>query len=184
MCCHLATHAVFASPISGHYVQTTGAVPAMKPEATAIGDPQDGRWKITLMFDGRRFCIPKFRYSTLQQMTRQWRHWWFPTTSCFGVTNHSEAASLWLVTQDRATINSGSPPSCGVTFWQRLVASPSEIGWLASKVSRYLSILCLWCKHRTELRPQITRRRFCEDGTCTDRQTHRQIETCLPQYSS
>jgi len=24
----------------------------MKPEATAIGDPQDGRWKITLMFDG------------------------------------------------------------------------------------------------------------------------------------
>jgi len=37
------------------------AVPAMKPEATAIGDPQDGRWKITLMFDGRRFCIPKLR---------------------------------------------------------------------------------------------------------------------------
>jgi len=28
----------------------TGAVPAMKPEATAIGDPQDGRWKITLTF--------------------------------------------------------------------------------------------------------------------------------------
>jgi len=49
----------------------TGAVPAMKPEATAIADPQDGRWKITLMFDGRRLCIPKFRYSTLQQMTRQ-----------------------------------------------------------------------------------------------------------------
>jgi len=44
-----------------------GAVPAMKPEATAVGDPQDGRWKITLMFDGRRFCVPKFlgllRYS-------------------------------------------------------------------------------------------------------------------------
>ena len=55
---------------------------------------QDGRWKITLMFDGRRFCIPKFRSSTLQQTTRQWRHRWFPTTSCFGVTNHSEAASL------------------------------------------------------------------------------------------
>ena len=36
----------------------------MKPEATAIGDPQDGRWKITLMF-----CIPKFRHSTLQQTT-------------------------------------------------------------------------------------------------------------------
>jgi len=44
----------------------TGAVPAMKPEATAI-ELQDGRWKITLMFDGRRFCILKFlgllRYS-------------------------------------------------------------------------------------------------------------------------
>jgi len=45
--------------------QTIGAVQAMKPEATAIGDPQDGRWKITLMFDGRRFCIPKFGYCTL-----------------------------------------------------------------------------------------------------------------------
>ena len=32
----------------------TRAVPAMKHEATAIGDPQDGRWKITLMFVGRR----------------------------------------------------------------------------------------------------------------------------------
>jgi len=51
--------------------KTTGPVPAMKPEATAIGDPQDGRWKITLMFDGRRFCVLKFRYSTLQQTTRQ-----------------------------------------------------------------------------------------------------------------
>jgi len=29
-------------------VCATGAVPAIKPEATAIGDPQDGRWKITL----------------------------------------------------------------------------------------------------------------------------------------
>jgi len=52
-------------------VYSTGAVPAMKPEATAIGDPQDGRWKITSLFDGRRFCVPKFRYSTLQQTTRQ-----------------------------------------------------------------------------------------------------------------
>ena len=31
-------------------VCSTWAVPAMKPEATAIGDPQDGRRKITLMF--------------------------------------------------------------------------------------------------------------------------------------
>jgi len=123
---------------------TTGAVPAMKPEADAIGDLQDGRWKITLMFDGCRFCIPKFGSSTLQQTTCQWRHWWFPTMSSFRVTNHSEAASLWLVRQDWATINSGCLPSCDVTFWQWSVASPSEMGRLASKVSRYLSILCLW----------------------------------------
>ena len=50
---------------------STGVTPAVKPEATAIGDPQDGRWKITLTFDGRRFCIPKFKYSTLHQTTRQ-----------------------------------------------------------------------------------------------------------------
>ena len=40
----------------------TGAVPAMKSEATAIFAPQDGRWKITVSFDGRRFCVPKFRH--------------------------------------------------------------------------------------------------------------------------
>ena len=39
----------------------TGPVPAMKSEATAIFAPQDGRWKITVSFDGRRFCVPKFR---------------------------------------------------------------------------------------------------------------------------
>ena len=32
---------------------------------------------------------------------------------------------------------------------QRSVASPSEMGWLASKVSRYLSILCLWSHQPT-----------------------------------
>jgi len=38
----------------------------MKPEATAMGDPQDGRWKITLMFDGRFFAyrnLGLLRYS-------------------------------------------------------------------------------------------------------------------------
>ena len=50
-------------------VWTTRAAPAMKPEATAIGDPQDGRWKITLMFDGRRFCIPKFTSSSRPVMS-------------------------------------------------------------------------------------------------------------------
>jgi len=40
----------------------TGAVPAIKSEATAIFAPQDGRWKITVSFDGRRFCVPKFSH--------------------------------------------------------------------------------------------------------------------------
>ena len=40
----------------------TGPVPAVKSEATAIFAPQDGRWKITVSFDGRRFCVPKFRH--------------------------------------------------------------------------------------------------------------------------
>jgi len=40
----------------------TGAVPAIKSEATAIFAPQDGRWKITVSFDGRRFCVQKFRH--------------------------------------------------------------------------------------------------------------------------
>ena len=43
-------------------VPPTGAVPAMKSEATARFAPQDGRWKITVSFDGRRFCAPKFRH--------------------------------------------------------------------------------------------------------------------------
>ena len=38
-------------------VLTTGAVPAMKPEATAIRIT--ARWP----FDGRRFRVPKFRYT-------------------------------------------------------------------------------------------------------------------------
>ena len=79
---------------SSKIVHSTGAVPAMKPEATAICAPQDGRWKITVSFDGRRFCVPKFRHY--------------------------------------------------VEYITSLVASLSEMGWLASKVSRYLSILCLW----------------------------------------
>ena len=48
--------------INKAYSTLTGAVPAMKPEATAIFAPQDGRWKITVSFDGRRFCVPKFRH--------------------------------------------------------------------------------------------------------------------------
>jgi len=40
----------------------TGAVPAIKSEATAIFAPQDGRWKITVSFDGR---IAGFAYRNL-----------------------------------------------------------------------------------------------------------------------
>jgi len=136
-----------------YLVVITGAVPAMKPEATAIGDPQDGRCKITLMFDGRRFCIPKFRYSTLQQTTCQWSHWWFPTTSCFGVTNHGRLASLWLVRQDRATINSGSLPSCGTLFWQW----SRWVGWLVRYLDIYLFYMSMVVTgHRWQLTLQCT----------------------------
>jgi len=44
----------------------------MKPEATAMGDPQDGRWKITLMFlMGAGFAYRNLVFFTLQQTTRQ-----------------------------------------------------------------------------------------------------------------
>jgi len=77
-------------PVVEQAVWTTGAVPAMKPEGTS----QNSRWKITLTFDERR--SPNFRHSMLEQTT----HRWWSLTSCFGVTNHSKAASLWLVRQD------------------------------------------------------------------------------------
>jgi len=105
-------------------VSHTVALLANKTEETGI--VIIARWpleKKPLTFDVRKFCIPKFRYSTLQQTTR---HWWFPT-SCFGVTNHREAASLWLVRQEWANNNSGSPPSCDHDFWQWSVATPSEV---------------------------------------------------------
>ena len=49
------------------------------------GSTGNETWSHRYRRSARRFCIPKFRYSTLQQMTRQWRHCWLPTTSCFGV---------------------------------------------------------------------------------------------------
>ena len=49
------------SKTSEHKLLTTGGVPAMKPVATAIRAPQDGRCKITVSFDGRMFCVPKCR---------------------------------------------------------------------------------------------------------------------------
>jgi len=62
-------------------------------------------------------------------------HCWFPTTSCFGVTNHGEAASLWLVRQDRATINLGS---------DRWLHHPRWVGWLV----RYLDIYLFYVYER------------------------------------
>ena len=51
---------------------STRALPAIKPEATAIGIIARWPLEITITFDGRRFCVPKFRHSTLQQTTRHW----------------------------------------------------------------------------------------------------------------
>ena len=56
-----------------------------------------------------------------------------------GITNHSEAASLWLVRQDRATVNSGSPPSCGANFCSdRWLHRPRWVGWLVRYPDIYL----------------------------------------------
>ena len=94
----------------------------------------------------RRWCSFRSTWSrtsrrrVVDSRTRKTWHTLPPTAQ----TTQSRVYRLWLVRQDRATINSGSPPSCGAPFWQWSVVSPSEIGWLASKVSRYLSILCLW----------------------------------------
>ena len=49
----------------------TGAVPAMKPEATAVGDPQDGRRKITLILMGAGFAYGLFRSFVLRQTIGQ-----------------------------------------------------------------------------------------------------------------
>ena len=58
---------------------------------------------------------------------------------CFGLTNHSEASSLWLVRQDRATINSGSPPSCGANFCSdRWLHRPRWVGWPVRYLDIYL----------------------------------------------
>jgi len=48
----------------------------MKPEATAIFAPQDGRWKITVSFDGRRLCVPKFRLmrTEIEALNKQGNH--------------------------------------------------------------------------------------------------------------
>jgi len=53
----------------------------MKPEATAIGDPQDGRWKITSTFIYSMSITVKksmdegFTYSNLATESRSRRHW-------------------------------------------------------------------------------------------------------------
>jgi len=46
---------------------------SVKPTGALLANTtEDGCWKITLTFDRRMFCIPKFRYSVLQQTTRHW----------------------------------------------------------------------------------------------------------------
>ena len=84
-----------------HHRGSTGNE-TMKPEATAIGNI--ARWPLEniLTFDGRRYG---FTYRNLGILRYSRRHWWSPT-SCFSVTNHIEAASLWLVRQDYSPCNS------------------------------------------------------------------------------
>jgi len=60
------------SVISIAITVTTGVVLAMKPEVIAIGDPQDGRWKITLMFDGRNLAYRNL--GILRYIRRHSRH--------------------------------------------------------------------------------------------------------------
>ena len=79
---------------------------------------------------------------------------------CFGLTKHSEAASLWLVRYDRATINSGSPPSCGENFCSdRWLHRPRRVGWpvrpLWSVTCYKYSITC-----QDDLLRKVTWRRF------------------------
>jgi len=77
----------------------------------------------------------------------RWHMW--SLTTCFGVTNHSKVALLWLVRQKQANNNSGSLPSCDCHFWKWLTVTQSAAavtGRCASRYlsSRYLSYLCLW----------------------------------------
>jgi len=91
------------------------------------------------MFNGRRFCIPKFRSSTLQQTTRQWRHWWFLTTSCFGVTNHGQLASLWLVGRIGLLLTRSVHHLAEHPFGSdRWLHHPRWVGWLVRYLDVYL----------------------------------------------
>jgi len=82
---------IFAHTVKPRLLDVAARLVVNKPEATGIAIV--ARWPLenSLVFDGRRFCIPKFRYPTPIQQTI--RHWRSPTT-CVGITNHREAASV------------------------------------------------------------------------------------------
>ena len=80
-----------------HHDYTTGALLINKPEATGVVIL--ARWPLenNLKVRWAQVLHVKInRYSTIKQTTH---HWWVLTT-CFGVTDHSEAALLWLVRQE------------------------------------------------------------------------------------
>ena len=89
---------------------------------------------MTLTFDGRRFCVPKFlRYNRR-------RHWWSPT-SCFGVTNHSEADWLGRI----RLIITRAVCRLALTFfvngrWHRLASELFD--WQVRHLDIYLFCVC------------------------------------------
>ena len=76
-------------------VTPTGAVPAMKSEATAIFAPQDGRWKVTVSFDGRRFCVPKFWHYAVYWILAASKGWLNKQG------NHAYTKSLQIISPNR-----------------------------------------------------------------------------------
>jgi len=72
-----------------------------------------------------------------------WPAGWQASWSLIGY--HGRLASLWLVRQDLANSNSGSPPSCGLPFWQWSVASPCEMFvWQVRYLDIYLFYVYVW----------------------------------------
>ena len=115
------------SPQASLLVVHTGAVPAMKPEATAIG--QSARWPL----ENNQHNSQPVTKGASEPRSAGWQASW----SLIGY--HGRLASLWLVRQDWDNIKSGSLPSCGIPFWQWSVASPSEMfGWQVRHLDIYL----------------------------------------------
>ena len=91
------------------YTTTTRALLVNKSKAMVI----TARWPLEKNLNGWwAQLLHNENYSTLKQMTR---HWW-PPTSCFAITNHREAVSLWLVRQEQANKNSAVHSLAITTF--------------------------------------------------------------------